>query len=128
MYTWVHYSTDIWMNETFETIQECIEDAKNNIYILPGSHIYVGECENVQVGGIYLDDILCRVEEDMHEQVGEVSDGWDVYSTSGNYAYRQPAYEKYNEKLRQLVIDYIKEIGEMPSFYKIVNVKEIVID
>lgn len=62
----------------------------------------------------------------MYEQVGEASEDWDICSTTGSYADRKAIYDKYNEKLRQLVMDYIEEIGEeQPSFYKIVNVKEI---
>ena len=125
MYTWMDYpNAEIWNHDCFETIEECIQDAKDN-YKIDSDMIYVGECKDVSIGGIDLDDILCRVEEDMYEQVGEVSEGWDIYSTSGSYADRKPIYDKYNEKLRQLVMDYIEEIGEKPSFYKIVNVKEI---
>ena len=90
--------------------------------------IYIGECQDVSIGGIDLDDTLCRVEEDMYEQVGEVSEGWDIYSTSGYYADRKPIYDKYDEKFKQLVMDYIEEIGETPKFYQIINEQEAVIE
>ena len=79
MYTWMDYpNAEIWNHDCFETIEECIQDAKDN-YKIDSDMIYVGECKDVSIGGIDLDDILCRVEEDMYEQVGEVSEGWDIY-------------------------------------------------
>lgn len=129
MYTWMDYpNADIWNHDTFETVQECIDDAKENYLMKQGETIYIGECQDVAIGGIDLDDTLCRVEEDMYEQVGEVSEGWDIYSTSGCYADRKPIYDKYNEKFRQLVMDYIEKIGETPKFYTIINEQEVVIE
>ena len=129
MYTWMDYpNADIWNHDTFETIQECIDDAKENYLMKQGETIYIGECQDVSIGGSDLDDTLCRVEEDMYEQVGEVSEGWDIYSTSGYYADRKPIYDKYDEKFKQLVMDYIEEIGETPKFYQIINEQEAVIE
>ena len=128
MYTWMSCpNAEVWDHDTFETIQECIDDAKVNYGVKTGDTIYIGECQDVSIGGIYFDDVLCRVEEDMYEQVGEISEGWDIYSTNGCYADRRPIQDKYNEKLRQLVIDYIKEIGETPTFYKVINEREIIV-
>lgn len=129
MYTWMDYpNADIWNHDTFETVQECIDDAKENYLMTQGETIYIGECQDVLIGGIDLDDTLCRVEEDMYEQVGEVSEGWDIYSTNGCYADRKTIYDKYNKKFRQLVMDYIEEIGETPKFYQIINEQEVVIE
>lgn len=124
MYTWMDYSNaEIWNHDCFETVEECIQDAKENYKI--SDVIYIGECKDVSIGGIDLDDILCRVEEDVYEQVGEVSESWDIYSTNGCYADRKPIYDKYNEKLNQLVMNYIEEIGETPKFYRVVNEQRV---
>ena len=129
MYTWMKNSnTDIWNNDIFVSVEECIKDAKENYAVKSGEMIYVGECQDVSIGGIELEDILYSIEEDMYNQVGEVSVSWDIDSTNGAYAHRQPIYDKYNEKLRQLVTEYIKEIGENPTFYNIVNVREVIVD
>lgn len=129
MYTWMDYTNaDIWNHDTFETVQECIDDAKENYLMKQGETIYVGKCKDVSIGGVDLDDTLWRVEEDMYEQVGEASEGWNIYSTIGCYADRRPIYDKYNEKFRRLVKDYIEEIGETPKFYKIINEQEVVIE
>lgn len=127
MYTWMENDNcDIWNRGEFETIEECIEEALDCGYE-PGETIYVGECQKVEVGGIYFDDVLDRVEETMYEEVGEVSEGWDITSIIGRYSYRKEIYEKYEEKLRKLVLDYLKEIKEVPGFYKVINVGPVVI-
>ena len=122
MYTWMENDNcDIWNRGEFETSEECIEEALDCGYE-PGETIYVGECQKVEVGGIYFDDVLDRVEETMYEEVGEVSEGWDITSIIGRYSYRKEIYEKYEEKLRKLVLDYLKEVKEEPGFYKVINV------
>ena len=63
----------------------------------------------------------------MYEEVGEVSEGWDITSIIGRYSYRKEIYEKYEEKLRKLVLDYLKEVKEEPGFYKVINVGPVVI-
>lgn len=127
MYTWMENDNcDIWNRGEFETIEECIEEALDCGYE-PGETIYVGECQKVEVGGIYFDDVLDRVEETMYEEVGEVSEGWDIISIIGRYSYRKEIYEKYEEKLKKLVLDYLKEVKEEPGFYKVINVGPVVI-
>lgn len=127
MYTWMENDNcDIWDRGEFETIKECIDEALDCGYE-PGDTIYVGECQEVEVGGIYFDDVLDRVEETMYDEVGEVSEGWDITSITGSYSYRKEIYEKYEEKLRHLVVDYLKEVKEEPSFYKVINVGPVVI-
>lgn len=129
MYTWMHYpDAEIWKHDKFKTIQECIDDAKENYFIESGEEIYIGECQDVYIGGIYLDDVLDRVEEYVYEEVGEVSEGWDIMSRTGSYDDRYEIYEKYDRKLRELIMDYIKEIKEVPTFYKIINIQELTID
>ncbi len=128
MYTWMENDNcDIWDRGEFNTIKECINETLDCGYE-PGETIYVGECQNVEVGGIYFDDVLDRVEETMYDEVGEVSEGWDITSITGSYSYRKEIYEKYEEKLKQLVMGYLKEIKEEPGFYKVINVRPVVIE
>lgn len=128
MYTWMEYpNTEMWNKDTFETIEECVEDAKKHYFIGCGDVIYIGECKPATIGGIYLDDVLERVEEDMYEQVGDVAYDWDISSTKGPYENRQSIYDKYNKKLEKLVKDYIKEIEEGSKFYTVTNVQEVIV-
>lgn len=132
MYSWVNeYNTEIWNNGMFDTVEECIKDAtyenfiEDNISNHKDDVIYVGECIPVNIHGIYLDDVLERVEETMYEEIGEVAKGWDIASTNREYQDRKPIYDKYQELLEDLVLNYIKEIGEKPNFFKIMNIKEV---
>lgn len=128
MYTWMENDNcDIWDRDEFTTIEECISDAYDCGYE-PGETIYVGECQKVEVGGIYFDDVLERVEETMYDEVGAVSEGWDISSITGAYSDRKEIYEKYQNKLENLVMEYIKEIKEIPSFYKVVNVGPVKVE
>ena len=110
-----------------DTVEECIEYAKR-CGIEPGEFIYVGEYKPVEIGGIYLDDILENVECDMSDRVGGSANYWNISSTFGAYSYRKPIYKKYERKLKQLVNDYIKEINEIPHFYTMVNPEKIIVE
>lgn len=122
MYTWMENDNcDIWNRGEFDTIEECIDEAFDCGFE-PGDTIYVGECQRVEVNGIYFDDVLDRVEEKMYDEVGEVAEGWNISSITGSYSDRKEIYERYEEKLRIMVMEYLKEIKEEPEFYKVVNV------
>ena len=72
-------SKDIWTNETFDTIDECIEDAKNNYDLKIGDKIYVGETESIDscIDSIdYADRIIGMIQEQVWDTVGEVSEDY----------------------------------------------------
>ena len=122
-YTWERYrDANIWMNDKFDSVEECIEDARNN-YEMDGKTIYIGKCESVSIGGIDFDSVLDSVEQDMYDQVGEASEGWNIGYIRGNPD-RAAVLEKYNKKLLDLVMEYLEEIHEVPKFYKVGNIKE----
>lgn len=122
-YTWERYrDSDIWMNGEFDSVEECIEDARNN-YEMAGKTIYIGECEPVSIGGIDFDSVLDSVEQIMYDKVGEASEGWTIGYIRGNPD-RAAVLEKYDKKLFDLVMEYLKEINQVPNFYKVRNVKE----
>lgn len=124
MYTWMAYKhAGIWNHEKFDTIRECIEEAKEYKYNV-GDTIYIGECKDVSIGGIDLSSVLECVEEDMYDRVGEVSEDWNISSIGE----RKEIYEEYEKKLHQLVNDYLKEINEIPHFYRIINERPITVD
>ena len=122
-YTWERYRyADIWMNEFFDSVEECIEDARNN-YEMDGKTIYIGECKPVEITGIDFDSVLDSVELSVYDEVGEISEGWNIGYISGD-TNRAAVIEKYDKKLLDLVMEYLKEINEVPNFYKVVNIKE----
>ena len=125
MYSWAEREDqEIWNNGMFETVEDCIRDAIESGYIY-GDTIYVGLCVDVEIGGIDLSHQLEAVEENMYDQVGEVSEGWDI---SGITEKRRSIYKLYEERLQELVKNYIREIGEEPVFYTITDIRPVVIE
>ena len=129
MYTW---TTDVrekgWNNETRDNIEECIEDAKAMYEVVSEDVIYIGKCQDVGFCGFDFRNVLMKMEQYIDEEDAVMLAGRDISSTFGNYAYRIPIYKKYNEKFLQLVEDYIKEIGETPHAYNIVDIQKIKIE
>lgn len=127
MYTWeTNEYAEVWRNATSETIEECVEDARQTLDLKSGDMIYVGECEEDVVGNnISLSYVLENIEEDVYEQVGEVSEGWDISTVNEK---RREVYEKYDQKLSELIKAYIEEIGETPNFFRIANIRPIIIE
>lgn len=127
LYTWSQLN-DNWENaDTFETIEECIEDAKATIGqyidIKDGYTIYVGECVEPTIFADF-DDVLEDVADQAENDYGEEAEDWDIcYDDS-----RKEIYDKYEKMLNILVKEYINEIGENPTFFKVENVKKIVIN
>ena len=127
-YTWERYrDADIWNNDEYESIEECMEDARNNYEMDDGETIYIGECVPVEITGIDFDSVLDSVEQNMYDQVGEISEGWNIGYIRGN-TNRAAVIEKYDKKLFDLVMQYLEEINEVPKFYKVGNVKEYTLD
>lgn len=122
-YTWETYNADIWRNAHSDSIEECIQDAILSADLSKGDSVFIGECEPVSVSGIDFDSVLESVEQAMYDEVGEASVDWRIGYIRGNDA-RNAIVEKYDKKLLNLVMEYLKEINEIPSFYKVVNVQE----
>ncbi len=125
MYSWAEYEDqEIWNNGKFETVEDCIRDALGSGYVY-GDTIYVGLCADVEISGIDLSQQLEAVEENMYDQVGEVSEGWDISSITEK---RRSIYRLYEERLQELIKNYIKEIGEEPGFYTITDIMPVAIE
>ena len=105
-YTWERYrDVDIWIHDEFDSVEECIDDARNKYEIDDGT-IYIGECKPVEITGIDFDSVLESVEQAMYDDVGQVSEGWNIGYIRG-------------DTNRAAVIE---------KFYKVGNVKEYTLD
>lgn len=120
-YAWSRYQGVADYSGGFDTIEQCIEDAKFS-GCKAGETIYVGECKTPKINGIYFEDVLEDVHDQMYDEVGELADDWDIEDIPS-----KAIYNKYEEKLRNLVLEYIKELDMEPDFFKVVNVVPIVI-
>lgn len=111
---------------TFDSIKECIEDAKSEGF-KPGQMIYIGKCIEPDIScGVWFERVLEDVQDAMYSDYGDNAEDWDL--SVGDIEERQEIYDKYEEKLTDLVEDYIKEIGAKPNFYDVVDIKPIIIE
>ena len=119
MYTWTFNPNNPWPNDTFDTIEECLGEARCNPYY-EGQIIYIGEAipYTFTVDAEYM---LDRLSEQAFYEVGEVADDWP-------YGYRSEDLDKLAEKLTECVTEWLKEHNDLPSFYKVSNVRAIGID
>ena len=120
-YTW-EYSEDeeYWTKDVFDTIEDCIKDAKENYNIKPGETIAIGEPFYWEP---HVDafNILERLEEEAWDECGEVSEGWDTC----NYERDKEKVEELSEELTKIVRKWLKDNGTYPNFYTINNVRVV---
>ena len=126
MYTWNFDNTaDIWNYGVFNTVDECIKEAKKGYDVKSSDVIYVGEVQEFEPH-VNATIILDQLETDAYEECGEVADDWYTY----NFVNRSDR-DKLNElsnKLTEIVVQWLKDNNKYPDFYKIVNIREIRID
>lgn len=114
MLTWSYEKNDeLWQHGEFETAEDCIADAKEN-YNYKGETIAIGTIVPF-VPTVNIDSMLEQMESDAYEECGEVSESWGISSSKG----REKQLDTLQENIDILVCEYLKKIGEMPSFYKI---------
>lgn len=116
-YTWEYEETDIWRHDLFDTIEDCILDAKENYLIDPGTEIVVGEAV-LWEPYVWAGDILDRLEEDAYEECGEVAEDWYAY----NYRKHENKLDELSDKLTEIIMHWLKDNGTYPDFYRIENV------
>lgn len=110
-YTWSKSATDeLWQHDCFDTVEECIKDAKENYGYEIGETIAIGETAGFVVN-IDAIDVLERLEENAYEECGEVVEGWIDYKKS--------PFDKLSEKLTACVNEWLKETNQQPTFYHI---------
>lgn len=102
-------------SEAFETIEECIKEAKN-MGCEVDTVIWIGRVEEVDIRRVCLTSIL----EDLHnavcDDVGEVAEDWYIEDIDN-----KEAYEKCENAINDLVVKYIEENGMEPTFANVVD-------
>lgn len=109
-YAWSRNSDDeIWRGGPCDTIKECVEEALDEDYGLD-DFIALGLIEGYEVNYDFVQDIVERLCEDAWDEVGEASDGWLDSA-------KRAQLDLLNERITPIVKEWLKEIGEQPSFY-----------
>lgn len=117
-YTWSDNENDEhWWHDTFDSVEECIADAKENYLIDTGATIAVGTVKPYVVN-IDAETYLESLEEDAYEECGDVAEDWIDYESA----------DQLSERLTECVNQWLKETGNEPSFYKIINVRTVEVE
>lgn len=128
-YSWdFDKDAEFWNNGTFDTVEECIEDAiqflKTEIEDSDEypTVVYIGENREFvpEVDGL---NILEHLEEQASEQCGEISNDWETYDWKDREKRDKEISELENE-LNKVVIDWLTKYKRMPNFYTVENIKE----
>ena len=123
-YTWeFHEGEELWYNDVFDTIEDCILDAKENYDVKSGATIVVGEPVYFEP---YVDaiNILEQLESDAYDECGEFSESWTLY----NYQKDKDKIEELSEKLTEIVKQWLKDNGTYPTFSIIKNVRVVEVE
>lgn len=116
-YAWSRRSDDeLWYGGPCDSIRECVEEAQSEDYEMDDT-IALGLIERYEVNYDFAQDIVERLCEDAWDEVGEASDGWLDSA-------KRPELDKLNEKILPIVREWLKEIHEEPSFYKVLPFEE----
>ncbi len=110
-----HYSTD------FDTIEECIKEAKD-MGCKAGTTIWIGKVEEVDIRRVNLTSILEDLHNAVYDDVGEFAEDWYIEDIDS-----KEAYEKCENAINDLVVKYIEENGMKPTFAKVVDAELYVI-
>lgn len=125
-YAWLlEHNNDYVSSCTYDTIEECIEDAKRDFKDYTSNYnqtysITVQELVpyDIQIDGeIILDDLWSQVEED----VGDAADDW--LNSDSDYTTEQ--LNDLSERLTRVVKTWLKETNNEPPFFRILSEKEI---
>lgn len=98
----------------FNTIQECIADAKD-MGRKAETAIWIGRVEETDIRLVNLAIILDDLHNAVCDEVGELADDW--------YIENEEAYKKCEEDINDLVVKFIEENGMKPTFSKVTDIK-----
>ena len=119
-YTWSDNQTDeIWYGERFDTIEECIADARGTGKEI-GSKIAIGICEDY-IPHVDCDTLLDRLNEDAYEVCGEVAENFPYFERGKGYK----DIELLQEKIDKALNEWLEETNQTPTFYHIIPLKDM---
>lgn len=123
-YTWeFNKDAESWSYGDYDTEEECVKDAKENYNMKAGDKIAIGTICPYEVQAD-IENMLEQIECDAYEDCGEVAEGWGI--TSRERFGKE--MDELQEKVTDLVKEYIKKIDEEPSFYRVVDIHTVTIN
>lgn len=123
-YTWAQSEDEeFWRHDKFDTVKECVADYLENYTDgNPQESIFVGEVEQfvISVDG---SRVIESVEENAYDECGECAEDWEP-STGKTLS----DWTELDEQLTKVVVDWLKKHNDMPSFYNVVDIREVKVD
>lgn len=131
-YTWeFDKNAEFWRNGTFDTVEECIQEAKKVMKAFGEEHtvIYIGETEAFEPY-VLGTDVIEHLEEQAYDEFGEDSEGWDPWYTlkARGKDEAEAAWAELDDKLNKVIGEWLKKYYLAPDFYRIVSIEEVPID
>lgn len=124
MYTWEwNRDTEIWNNDEYDTLEECIKAAKEEAKL--DKHktvVYIGECVPYAPKADCT-DVLDRMQEQAEETCGEAGEDWEAYDW-----HKKDELEELDRTITTAACDWMKAYGYYPACYSIQNIKAYLLD
>lgn len=124
-YAWNAKGYGYGWNGEYDSVKECIEDAKQTDNLKPGDTILVGKAKKAEINaGMFMNEVLEEITNYMVGEYGEYADEWNIVEEKG----REEILDRYKQRMTDLFNEYIKEIKQEPKFYDVVDVHREVIE
>ena len=125
-YTWEYSDNEeFWTKDIFNSVEDCIANAKENYGIESGETIAIGEPVYWEpYVNVYT--ILDQLEENAYEECGEVAESWYAYDYKSEEG--RKSLDELSDKLTEIVKQWLKDNGIYPTFYKIENIQVVEVE
>ena len=116
-YAWSRKSDDeIWRGGPCDSIKECVEEALADDFKMEDTFA-LGYIEDYNMNLCFADHLIEYLQEDAYDELGEVAYDWlDSISKEQR--------ELLNNRITNVVKEWLKEIHEEPNFYKVLPCEE----
>ena len=123
-YTWEYSENEeFWNHGLFDTVEECIQDAKENYDIESGETITIGEAVWYEPQ-VWASDVLEDLEQEAYEEYGECAEGWDTF----DYKKDREKLDELSDQLTEVVKAWLEKYNRKPYFYRIHNIEVIEVE
>lgn len=118
---------EIWENENYDTIEECLEDAReaiiedrriNGEFFDDQEHVYVGEVKDC-VPTVDALSVLERLEDQASDELGFIGQDWDAY----DYKMKEEIQE-LEDALTSVLHEWLRKHGRYPSMWSVDNIQQ----
>ena len=116
-YTWDEHNNEYWQSAICESVEECIKEARECDVV--GDTIFIGEIEPYEIH-VDADALLEHIEEEACNECGESA--WDWIPSRD---ISQDDINMFSFKLTNIVKSWLKEHNVYPTFYNIINIREV---